>query len=182
MVPYVAREMFLTKGVGRHRERLTSFEEALRDAGIAMFNLIHVSSIFPPHCKMVTPKKGLEKLRPGQIIAVVLARTDTDENHRLVSASIGVAIPKVRSDYGYLSEHHSYGESEEQAGRYSEQLAAGMLCTIQGIDFDRDATWEEKEKQWKLSGKIVRTSNMTQSAVGQKGLWTTVIAAAVLIP
>ena len=43
----IARNIFLTKGVGRHREKLTSFELALRDARIAEFNLVRVSSIFP---------------------------------------------------------------------------------------------------------------------------------------
>ena len=32
------------------------------------------------------------------------------------------------------------------------------------------------------SGQIVKTANITQSAIGKKGLWTTVLAAAVLIP
>jgi arginine decarboxylase len=40
--------MFFTKGMGRHREQLTSFELALRDAGIAHVNLVTVSSIFRP--------------------------------------------------------------------------------------------------------------------------------------
>jgi arginine decarboxylase len=182
MIPYVAREIFLTKGVGRHREKLTSFEEALRDAQIAMFNIIHVSSIFPPYCKISTPRKGLRKLKPGQVLAVVLSRNETNENHRLIASSIGVAMPRVRSQYGYLSEHHSYGETEDQAGDYAEELAAGMLCTILGIDFDRDAEWSEKKKAWNLSGKIVRTTNVSQSAVGIKGVWTTVITGAVLIP
>ena len=40
---------------------------------------------------------------------------------------------------------------------------------------------EEKRELWRLSGRIVRTSNVTQTAVGDKnGLWPTVIAAAVI--
>ena len=45
---YVPRMMFLTKGVGRHKEKLASLELAFRTAGIAPFNLIKVSSIYPP--------------------------------------------------------------------------------------------------------------------------------------
>ena len=73
MVPYLPRELFLTKGVGRHKERLASFEEALRDAKIARFNLTHVSSIYPPYCKIVPVNRGLVKLQSGQVIAVVIA-------------------------------------------------------------------------------------------------------------
>jgi len=182
MVPYLPRELFLTKGVGRHKEKLASFEEALRDAKIARFNLTHVSSIYPPQCKIVPVNKGLTKLQSGQVIAVVIARNETNENRRLVATSIGVAIPTDKKQYGYLSEHHSYGETEEQAGEYAEDLAASMLATTLGLDYETSASWDQREEQWKISGKIVRTLNATQSAQGIGGLWTTVISAAVLIP
>ncbi len=182
MIPYVPRELFLTKGVGRHKEKLASFEEALRDAKIARFNLTHVSSIFPPHCKIISVNRGLTRLKSGQVISVVLARNETNENRRLVASSIGVAIPADPAQYGYLSEHHSFGETEEQSGEYAEDLAASMLATTLGLDYETDATWDQREEQWKISGKIVKTMNCTQSAQGIAGLWTTVVAAAVLIP
>lgn len=182
MIPYVPRELFLTKGVGRHKEKLASFEEALRDAKIARFNLTHVSSIFPPHCKIISVNRGLAKLKSGQVISVVLARNETNENRRLIASSIGVAIPADPSQYGYLSEHHGFGETEEQAGEYAEDLAASMLATTLGLDYETDATWDQREEQWKISGKIVKTMNITQSAQGIAGYWTTVVAAAVLIP
>jgi arginine decarboxylase len=182
MIPCVPRELFLTKGVGRHKEKLASFEEALRDAKIARFNLTHVSSIFPPHCKNVSVNRGLAQLKSGQVVSVVMARNETDENRRLVASSIGVAIPSDPNQYGYLSEHHSFGETEEQAGEYAEDLAASMLATTLGLDYETDATWDQREEQWKISGKIVKTMNCTQSAQGITGLWTTVVAAAVLIP
>jgi arginine decarboxylase len=174
--------MFLTKGCGIHRERLASFEEALREAQIARFNLVHVSSIFPPQCRMVSVKKGLEKLNSGQVVAVVIARNETNENRRLIASSIGVAIPANKDQYGYLSEHHSFGETEDQAGEYAEDLAASMLATTLGLEFDPNTAWDEREEQWKMSGRIVKTMNCTQSAQGRTGMWTTVIASAVLVP
>ena len=62
----VPKRVFLTKGVGKHKERLTSFELSLRDAGIAAQNLVRVSSIFPPHCKLIARKEGLKYLYPGR--------------------------------------------------------------------------------------------------------------------
>jgi arginine decarboxylase len=175
--------MFLTKGVGKHQEKLTSFEMALRDAKIAALNLVSVSSIFPPRCKMVSVQTGLKELTPGQIAHVVLSKNSTNEPNRLIAASIGVAIPADRNTYGYLSEHHSYGERETKAGEYAEDLAAEMLATVLGVDFDPDSSWDAKKDLWKISGKIVRTRNITQSAVGDKnGLWTTVLAAAIVLP
>jgi arginine decarboxylase len=112
----------------------------------------------------------------------VVAENSTREPHRLVASSIGVAIPSDRNTYGYLSEHHSFGETEEQAGEYAEELAAEMLATTLDVDFDPDKSWDEKKEIYRISNKIVRTANVTQSAIGDKrARWTTVIAAAILI-
>ena len=180
---YIPKKMFLTNGVGQHREKLASFELALRNAKIAPFNLVEVSSIYPAQCKRISVSAGLRELKPGQIVHVVLSRNSTNEPNRLIAASVGVSIPADRKMYGYLSEHHSFGENEEKAGKYAEDLAAMMLATILGVDFDPDASWDEKRALWKISKKIVRTTETTQTAVGSKnGDWTTVVAAAVLIP
>jgi len=178
----VPKRIFLTKGVGKHKERLTSFELALRDAGIAAQNLVRVSSIFLPHCKLIPRALGLKYLNPGEVVFAVVAENSTREPHRLTASSIGLAIPADRNTYGYLSEHHSFGETEDAAGDYAEELAAEMLATTLNVEFDPDKSWDEKKEVYRLSNKIVRTMNMTQSAVGSKrGLWTTVIAAAILI-
>lgn len=180
---YVPSRLFFTKGVGRHKEHLQSFELALRDAKIEKCNLVTVSSIFPPGCRRIPTEEGLKVLQPGQITFAVMARNGTNEPNRLIAASIGVATPADPTQYGYLSEHHPFGETEEKAGEYAEDLAATMLATTLGIEFDPETAWDEREKLYKMSGKIVRTYNVTQSAEGHKdGIWTTVIASAILLP
>ena len=58
-----------------------------------------------------------------------------------------------------------------------------MLATVLGVEFDPDKSWDEKREIWRISGKFVRTANITQTALGDKdGHWTTTIAAAILIP
>jgi arginine decarboxylase len=178
----IPKKIFYTKGVGVHREKLASFEMALRVAGLAHCNLVLVSSIFPPGCKVISKEEGLKTLRPGEIVFAVYDRESTNEPNRLIAASVGVAIPADASMHGYLSEHHSFGETDEKAGEYAEDLAASMLATTLGIEFDPELDWDEREQIFKMSGKIVRTANITQSAVGNKdGLWTTVFTAAVFI-
>ena len=178
----VPTRMFFTKGVGIHKDRLASFEAALRDAGIEKFNLVYVSSILPPNCKIITKEEGLLDLKPGQIVFVVMARSETSEPNRLIASSVGVAIPSDSNTYGYLSEHHSHGETAKKAGEYAEDLAATMLATTLGIEFDADLAWEEREELYKSSGHIFKTREITQSAEGNKGgLWTTTIACAVLL-
>jgi len=178
----VPNKVFFTKGVGVHKERLASFEMALRAAGVAHCNLVLVSSIYPPGCKIISKEEGLKLLGPGEIVFAVYDRESNNEPNRLVAASVGLAIPSDSSMHGYLSEHHSFGETDERAGEYAEDLAASMLATTLGIEFNPELDWDEREDLFKMSGKIVRTSNVTQSAVGNKdGLWTTVFAAAVFI-
>jgi arginine decarboxylase len=178
----IAKGIFLTKGVGKHREKLTSFELALRDARIEKFNLVRVSSIFPPNCKVISVQEGLKYLSPGQVVYAVAYDNATNEPHRLVAASVGMAIPANKEQYGYLSEHKSFGETDQKAGDYAEDLAATMLATILGVDFDPNVSYDERKDIWKLSDKIVTTRNVTQSAIGDRdGLWTTVVAAAVFV-
>ena len=180
---YVPTKICFTKGLGIHRHYLASFELALRNAQIEKFNLVSVSSIYPVGCKKISIEQGIEYLKPGQVVHAVIAKNSTKEPHRLIASSIGVALPADKNMYGYLSEHHPHGETASFAGDYAEDLAASMLATTLGIDFDPDEAWNEKEQVFKMSGKIVRTTNITQSAKGNKdGLWTTVVSAALLIP
>jgi len=169
MSAIVPSKAFLTRGKGQHKEKLASFELALRSGGIAPFNLVKVSSIFPPRCKLISKEEGLKHLNPGQVVFLVLSECATDEAHRLISSSIGLAIPNDPNRYGYLSQ-------------YAEDLAAYMLATTLGVDFDTSQIWDEEKNFYKISDKIVvRTRNITQTAKGKKGVWTTAFAAAVFI-
>ena len=176
----VPKKMFFTRGVGTHKEELRSFELALRNAGVETQNLVSVSSILPPKCKIISKKEGLKLLQPGAVTFCVMARSGSNEPHRLLYSSIGCAIPTNKNSYGYLSEHHGFGQTDEQAGDYAEDLAAAMLASTLGVDFDEDKAWDEKKEVFRMSDKIVKTRNTTQSAVVRTG-YTTVIALAVFI-
>ena len=178
----VPKKMFFTKGVGMHKAELRSFELALRDAGIEKCNLVHVSSILPPECKVISKNEGLKELYPGMITYAVMSRCNGNEPHRLIAASIGCAVPADRQAYGYLSEHHAFGQNEKVAGDLAEDLAVEMLASTLGLEFDEDKSWDENKAIYHLSDKIVRTSNTTQSAVvGPEGYYSTVVAAAVFL-
>lgn len=179
---FIPKQIFFTKGVGVHKDKLASFELALRKAGIEKCNLVYVSSIFPPNCKIIPREKGLKLIKPGQITFCVMARSETSEPNRLISSAVGLALPKDRMNYGYISEHHSYGETARKAGDYAEDLAATMLATTLGIAFDPDEAWDSRKQVYKASKYIFKSRNICQSAEGDKhGKWTTVIAAAVML-
>jgi arginine decarboxylase len=180
---FIPRFMFLTKGVGIHKEKLASLELALRDAGIAGFNLVKVSSIFPPGCKLLSKEKGLKLLKKGQIVFIVMSENSSNEPHRLISASIGLAIPKRKDIHGYLAEHHAFGQTAKTSGEYAEDLAAFMLASTLGLPFDPEKNYDERKEVWKISGYEVITRNITQTAKCEKsGKWTTVVAGAVFVP
>ena len=178
----IPTKLFLTKGVGVHKDKLASFELALRNAGIEKCNLVYVSSILPPNCSVISKEEGLKLLNAGQITFCVMARLDSNEPNRLMSTAIGIAMPKDTNNYGYLSEHHAFGETAKKSGDYAEDLAATMLATTLGVEFNSDTAWEEREQVYKASGQIFKTTNICQSAEANKdGLWTTTIAVAVLL-
>lgn len=176
-------KVFFTKGVGVHKDKLASFETALRKAGIEKQNLVYVSSILPPNCKTISKADGLKRLSAGQITFCVMARSETSEPNRLISAAIGVAVPKEKERYGYLSEHHAHGETAKISGDYAEDLAATMLATTLGVPFEPEEAWDTRKQVYRASGHIFKTRNICQSAEGHKSgkLWTTVLAAAVFI-
>ena len=182
MLDLVAKKLFLTKGIGVADDKLTSFEFALRNAGIAGTNIVLISSIFPPNAKLIPRKDGLKYIKPGQILFTIYSRNQTNEPNRMISASVGIAQPTDREKYGYLSEYDAFGQNERETGDYAEDIAAQMLASSLGIPFDIDKSWDEKRQQWNISGQIYKTKNITQTAKGNKnGKWTPVFAAAVLI-
>lgn len=180
---YVPEKVFLTRGKGIHKEKLASLEMALRNAGIAEFNLVRVSSILPPGCKIISVEEGVRSLRKGQIVFCVLSENSSNEPFRRITASVGLAMPvNTNTIHGYLSEHHSFGQTEQEAGEYAEDLAAYMLATTLGVDFNIESSYDEKRDVWKIKGYEVVTRNIAQEAIcDQGGVWTTVIAAAVFV-
>jgi len=176
----IPKAVFLTRGTGVHRHQLTAFELALRDADIEQQNLVSVSSILPPGCALVERDAGVATLSPGEITFCVLARAETDEPGRLLHASIGLARPTDQAMYGYISELHGFGLTGAASGEGAEDLAASMLASTLGIEFDPDAAWDERRRIYAMSHLIVDSLSMTAEAQGDpEGRWTCAIAAAV---
>ena len=178
----VPTELFFTRGVGVHKHSLQSFECALRNAGIAPFNLVTVSSIFPPRCRIVSRAKGVSKLKAGGIVHCVLAECRTNEPSRLAAAGIGLALPGNKDEFGYISEYHGFGMTQKKCADHVEDMAASMLATTYGLDLDPETAYDERREIYKSRKLVVRTRATVQTAEGHKnGLWTTVVAAAVFV-
>ena len=174
------KRVFLTRGVGVHRQQLAAFEYALRDADIEQQNLVTVSSILPPQCELIPRQLGVAALSPGEITFCVMARSETNEAGRLIASGIGLARPTHTGHYGYISEHHGYGMSEVEIGEYVEDLAASMLASTLGIEFNPDAAWDERKRVYEMSDLLVDSLSITAFAEGASNRdWTCAVAAAV---
>ena len=111
-----------------------------------------------------------------------MSRCSSDEHGRLISASIGCAVPSNKNAYGYLSEGHNYGLNEKATGDSTEDLAVSMLSSTLGIAIDNSLGWDERKEIYRINDQIVRTTNITQSAIAKgNGCFTTVLASAVFI-
>lgn len=179
---FVPKKAFFTKGIGRHKNKLQSFELALRDAKIEKLNLVYVSSIYPPHCKLLNLEEGVKELNPGQITFCVMARNATNEKGRLVGSAVGMAFPADYANYGYISEHTAFGAEEEEIGDFAEDLASTMLATTLGIEFDPEQAYDERRQLYLMSGKIINSASAPCVTTGQAGVWSTTISAVVFLP
>jgi len=157
----VPKKVFFTCGVGYHEDELVSFELSLRDAGIERFNLVPVSSIYPPGCELINREDGLKELFPGQIVFCVMARHSSNKAGERIFASIGAAIPSDPTVHGYLTEYHGVCCGEDP-GKHAEETAAYMLKTAFGVE-------------------PAETRSITAEADVKEGFFTTVVAAAVFV-
>ena len=179
---FVPTKAFFTKGIGRHKNKLQSFELALREGGIEKLNLVYVSSILPPNVKILSPEDGIKELHPGQITFCVMARNATDEKGRLVGSSVGIAFPSSHEHYGYISEHHAYGMDAQEIGDFAEDLASTMLASTLGVDFDPETGYDERRQVYLMSGKVIDSISNPCVTTGVAGMWTTTISAVVFLP
>ena len=179
---FLPKRVFLTSGVGVHKDRLTSFEFALRAAGVEKCNLVLVSSILPPNCEILDKARGLQYLQPGQIAFSAMDQLQTNERGQMIAAAVGMAIPNDRSIHGYLSEHHAYGQDEETAGKFAEDLTATMLASYFGLPvFESELPEPAREEQYQKCREKFVATHIAVAARGEVGLWTTVFAGAVFI-
>jgi len=179
---FVPSKAFFTIGIGRHKNKLQSFELALRDAKIEKQNLVYVSSIFPPNCEIIDINEGIKHLLPGQITFCVMAKNATNEKGRLIGSAVGIALPADKNQYGYISEHTSFGAEEKEIGDFAEDLASTMLATTLGIEFDPNKDYDERREIYLMSGKIVESRSAPCVTSGVGGMWTTTLSAVVFIP
>ncbi|NMC51251.1 pyruvoyl-dependent arginine decarboxylase [Candidatus Kuenenbacteria bacterium] len=183
-LPLIPSEVFFTRGWGNGRSKDISRRLALRAAGIGDYNIVNVDdAILPPKCKVISRFAGLSKLRRGEFIFCVLSCSSDSEPNRLVSSAVGWAWTPDTEQDGFVSRCALNGQTGIKTGDEAEDLAATMLASNLGIEFDPEKAWREREETYQAAGQDIRTSRLFQSrrCGPDKNIWTTVVTAAVFL-
>lgn len=164
---FTPKYAFLTSGVGEGEDFLVAFDGALREAGISSQNLVPVSSVFPPECKLVEKEEGIKMLKAGRISFCVMARLESNVANERISAGVGLIIPSNKEIYGYLSECKSSEKNKEEMETCAQDVAVKLLAAKLGMDTG--------------SLEYEKRTSIAASAVVKEGNWSSVVASCVFI-
>src|SRR4030081_3717570 len=84
---WIPSRVFFVSGVGMHAQERVALQHAMREAGVADCNLLKVSSVIAPGCRIISAQQGRRLLRPGNMVCAVIAPAQTDEPHQRVTAA-----------------------------------------------------------------------------------------------
>jgi len=109
------RFVSVADGIGTGPTTLAAFDAALRQAGIANFNLLILSSVIPPGSRVVVANSGPPKVNGdwGDRLYVVLAAERVQE--RNVEAWAGLGWVQGPDGRGLFVEHHGHSEATVRA-------------------------------------------------------------------
>lgn len=179
----IPTKFFWTKGVGVHEKDMRAFEEALRDAGIHVCNLVKVSSVIPPGCKHISKEEGLKYIKPGQITFAIIAEAQTNEPGQIISCGIAKAQPKDQSEHGFLTEVESaIGRTAEDVEQDVTEMAIENLISQWNKKFDAEKVYRKGKKNYSVEGVDFSVDSIVQSAQGaEKNQYTVIVTVAVFI-
>ena len=123
----MTKKIPVTKGTGTGNTQLSAFDAALFDAGIANYNLIHLSSIVPegfePVVEKVNLNGGAEQF--GYRLYVVIAEHRQGERGKQTWAGLGWVMTKSETKKGLFVEH--IGESKEEVVDQSKPVGYDQI-------------------------------------------------------
>ena len=118
-------KIYLTTGKGEGPTPLAAFDAALRDAGVANYNLICLSSVIPPHSEIVPTKFAPPGDEYGHRLYVVMARHDTQQRGETAWAALGWT-QDVGDGRGLFVELH--GSDKADVEQRLEATLAAMIA------------------------------------------------------
>ena len=138
----------ITSGSGKNPFKLVAFDEALRDAQIADYNLVKISSILPKYCQSTTADTLPTR---GSVLLSAFGSVSCNEKGRLIASAVSVAIPDYSNEVGVIMEYSGYfsaQHAEEQVrlmvieamknrGRSIREIQSSAIeCECDGNGYD----------------------------------------------
>lgn len=113
---------FLVSGASDGFTPLNAFDGALLQAGIGNTNIIKMSSIVPPRCKLIAPIT----LPPGALVPAAYASITSDVPGEIIAAGVAIALPKERNRNGLIMEYSAKGKKEQIEEKVRQMALEGM--------------------------------------------------------
>jgi arginine decarboxylase len=123
-------DIHVVSGIGFGPTKLAAFDAALRHAGIANFNLIHLSSIIPPGAEVVVNDDGRVEAPVGDWgdrLYVVMADLRVDTRYEEAVAGLGW-VQEEQTGRGLFCEH---------AGHTEREVRRDILATLSSLTAGR---------------------------------------------
>lgn len=112
----------LNSSIGYGKSELTSFDNALLNCKIANYNLVKVSSILPARCKKVEEVDIPE----GSVIFTAYANLSSNKKGEIISAAVGVGIPKDKEKIGVIMECSGFCTKQTTEKRLINMIKEAM--------------------------------------------------------
>lgn len=124
--PALRRTIQVATGIGEGPTKLAAFDAALRDSGVANFNLIYLSSVIPPHSDIQISPDGSVRAEGewGDRLYVVIAEQRTDVMGEEAWAGVGW-VQQEPDDRGLFVEHHGCTEGGVRSDIRASLMALG---------------------------------------------------------
>ncbi len=136
-------QYFLVSGASEGYTPLNAFDGALLQAGIGNTNIVKMSSIVPPRCRMVTPVA----LPPGALVPAAYAALTSDIQGEIISAGVAIALPKDKSHNGLIMEYSARGKRSQIEEKVRHMAIEGMKLRGWEIKDLRSIAVEHKVKK-----------------------------------
>lgn len=111
----IAKECCISKGVGKSKNGLPSFDKALIEAGVGNYNLVRLSSILPAIHEWVPVQSLPVKLKEGSLLPTAYSTITSDEVGDTIISCIGVGIPVDSNNVCVIMEYSTKNISETEA-------------------------------------------------------------------
>lgn len=188
---WVPTMVFFTHGVGTHETQRVAMQRAMEEAGVAECNMVKVSSVIPPNCRIISREHGRRLLRSGGIVHAVIAQGETNEPHQRVTAALCFAQPDSDRYPGFITEVEEEETKGKSAKTATDEAGEALLTIVAEkirAKVDAKKLWAKRgrDRKVRVGRETVRVGAITATAIapekqGDTERWAVAMAFAVYL-